>query len=281
MKILKQFEPLTIEYEADLSESCSHHSHNHFEIVYINSGSGFHLYNETKLKYETGDLFLISPGDSHFFEIEQITTFTYIKFNEAYFDSKRHLAPDEYYTGTPEAIMKLRALKEVKIEIDEPNATILKNIVNSISAYDAVKNVAHSQVVFYLLLTIFGIIKEAMHAKEISMMNDDPNNEQILSYIHENIYNREKVTVKAIASHFNISLKYFSNYFKRNFNVAYQEYLDNYRIKLVEKRISVGGLKLKQIAQEFGFSDVSHLSKVFRKLNGLSPSEFKNNQNNG
>jgi AraC-like DNA-binding protein len=64
-------------------------------------------------------------------------------------------------------------------------------------------------------------------------------------------------------------------YFKRSFGVAYQEYLDSYRIKLIEKRLEIGGLKLKQIAQEFGFTDVSHLSKVFRKLTEASPCDYR------
>lgn len=275
MKILKQFEPLSIEHEENLSASCSRHSHNHFEIVYINDGNGSHFYNEATLEYETGDLFLISPGDEHFFEIREVTTFTYIKFNEAYFNSKRHLSPDEHYSSTPETIMKLRFLKEVKIKIGSPHSGILKNLINSLLAYDKVKNVAYSPVVFYLLLGIFSIIKESMQLKAITAINDDPNNEQILSYLHENIYCREKIMVKTIASHFNISVRYFSNYFKRNFGIAYQEYLDSYRIKLIEKRIAIGGLKLKQIAQEFGFTDVSHLSKVFKKLTGLSPTDYR------
>lgn len=280
MKILKQFEPLSIEHEENLSESCSRHAHNHFEIVYINNGRGIHFYNEAALEYKTGDLFLISPGDEHFFEINEVTTFTYIKFNEAYFNSKRHLAPDEYYSSTPEAIMKLRFLKEVKIKIDNLHCEILKNLVNSVLAYNKAKNVAHSPVVFYLLLGIFGIIKESMQVKTITAINDGSNNEQILSYLHENIYNREKITVKTIASHFNISIRYFSNYFKRNFGIAYQEYLDSYRIKLIEKRIAIGGLKLKQIAQEFGFTDVSHLSKVFKKLTGISPTDYRTSNAN-
>jgi AraC-like DNA-binding protein len=45
-----------------------------------------------------------------------------------------------------------------------------------------------------------------MQAKEITVKSSDPDNEQILTYIHENIYSREKITVKTIASHFNISL---------------------------------------------------------------------------
>ncbi|WP_256006764.1 helix-turn-helix domain-containing protein [Pedobacter deserti] len=274
MKILKQFDPLTITFDPEVRESCARHSHNHFEIVYINKGTGQHFFNDNAQEYRTGDLFLISPGDQHFFEIGAITAFTYIKFNEAYFESKTHLAPAHYYF-TPEAIMKLSMLKEIKIEIEHPQSVVLKSIIDSILAYDRVKDVAHSVVVFYLLLGIFGIVREAMQAKQVVATIDDRSNGQVLSYLHENIYRREKLTIKAVAAHFHISVKYFSNYFKRNFDTAYQEYLDNYRIKLIEKRMAIGGIKLKQIAQEFGFTDVSHLSKVFKKLTGLTPTDYK------
>jgi YesN/AraC family two-component response regulator len=116
--------------------------------------------------------------------------------------------------------MKLRVLKEVKLEIGSLRSGILNNLISSVLAYDKVKNVAHSPVVFYLLLESLPL-KESMQAKEIAIISGDPNNEQILTYIHGNIYSREKITVKTIALHFNISLKYFSNYFKRSFGVAY------------------------------------------------------------
>jgi AraC-like DNA-binding protein len=92
--------------------------------------------------------------------------------------------------------------------------------------------------------------------------------------VHENIYERDKIAVKEVSNFFNISPTYFSNYFKRHFNISYQEYLDNYRISLIEKRLNIGGLKLKQIADEFGFTDSSHLSKSFKKIKGISPKEY-------
>ncbi|NAW51378.1 AraC family transcriptional regulator [Elizabethkingia argentiflava] len=98
----------------------------------------------------------------------------------------------------------------------------------------------------------------------------------MISFIHENIYNREKLKVKEVSAHFNISPTYFSNYFKPHFGISYQEYLDNYRIALIEKRLSIGGLKLRQIASEFGFTDVSHLSKTFRKIKGKTPKKYMN-----
>lgn len=279
MKLLNQFDSLLIEDVKEVAFSCAHHSHTYYEIVYIHSGEGMHYFNESHIPYSAGDLFLVSPGDHHDFTIENPTHFTYIKFTEAYFNSKQHLSPDEFYSSTPESIMKLRSLKEIKIEFEDPYKSIIQSTIHNIVYYSSLKKADNSQTVFYLILTIFGMIKEVMQTRAIRLNDNDPNSEQISSYIHEHIYEREKVTIKNIAEHFNISPTYFSNFFKRIFGISYQNYLDSYRIKLVEKRIETGGLKFKQIADEFGFTDVSHMAKSFKKQTGISPTQFRDSLN--
>jgi AraC-type DNA-binding domain-containing proteins len=277
MKILKQFDPLVIEDVQETSFSCSHHSHTYYELVYIQSGKGKHLFNDTRVTYSDGDLFLLAPSDEHSFEIDEPTHFTYIKFTESYFESKKHLAPDEFRIGSPEFLMQMKWLKEVKICIEDPCKTILKNTINNIVKYDLSKSVSSSPIIYYQLLSVFGIIREVLKDRNISQNKLELNFEKLLSYIHENIYDRDKLLVKNVAEHFHISVSYFSNYFKRHFDIAYQEYLDNYRVTLIEKRLNVGGLKLKQIADEFGFTDVSHLSKTFRKVKGFAPKDYVKN----
>src|SRR5690606_11446884 len=110
--------------------------------------------------------------------------------------------------------------------------------------------------------------------RNIHIRSESYNFEQLTSYLHEHIYDRKKLTIKNVANKFNISPTYFSNYFKRHFGVAYQEYLDNYRVSLIEKRLLIGGLKLKQIALEFGFTDTSHLSKTFKRVKGIAPQKY-------
>ncbi|NDV64886.1 helix-turn-helix domain-containing protein [Bacteroides sp. 224] len=46
-------------------------------------------------------------------------------------------------------------------------------------------------------------------------------------------------------------------------------------LQLVKQRLQTKEIKLKQIANEFGFTDISHLSKFFKKHEGINPSEFK------
>ena len=276
MKTLNQFDTLTIENVQEAFFTCAHHSHTYYELVYIQSGKGEHLFNNDRVPYSDGDLFLLAPGDEHSFEIEESTHFTYIKFTEGYFESKRHLAPDEFKVGSPEILMEMKWLKEVKICITEPCSQILKATVNNLILYSSSKSVSASPIVFYQLLSIFGMIKEILKDRNISANKEEVNFEKLLSFIHENIYERSKLTVKSIATHFNISTSYFSNYFKRHFGISYQEYLDNYRVTIIEKRLAIGGLKIKVIADELGFTDVSHLSRTFKKVRGFSPKQISN-----
>ncbi len=275
VKILNQFEPLVIEDIQGLCEFSSHHSHTYYELVYINSGKGLHFLNDDVMAYEEGNLFLIAPGETHSFEMKEMTHFTYIKFTEAYFESKRHLAPDEFKIGAPEILMEMKWLKEVKICIKSPCDQILKSTVTNLVNYSKHKNISTSPIAYYQLLSVFGMIREIIKDRGEAIVKQELNYEKLISFIHENIYNREKLAVKSIAECFHISPRYFSNYFKRHFDISYQEYLDTYRVALIEKRLDIGGLKLKQIAQEFGFTDVSHLSKTFKKVKGINPKDYK------
>jgi AraC-like DNA-binding protein len=279
MKVLKQFDPLVIE-TSEVPGIAHHHSHTYYEMVYIQKGKGKHHFNAGTIPYETGDLFLLAPGDFHSFEIEEPGAFTYIKFSENYFESKKHLAPDEFQVGSPEILMRMNWLKEVKICIGSPCNSILRATVNNLVEYNKHKDVSNSPIVYYQLLSIFGMIKEIIRERNTNFNDNAVNYEKLISYIHENIYDRKKLAIHTIAPYFNISTSYFSNYFKRHFHASYQEYLDQYRIALVEKRLNVGGLKLKEIASEFGFSDTSHLAKTFKRVTGKSFKEYDKKEMN-
>ncbi|WP_256010270.1 helix-turn-helix domain-containing protein [Desertivirga xinjiangensis] len=110
--------------------------------------------------------------------------------------------------------------------------------------------------------------------------NWKPGKQEILDYIHQNIYDPQKCQIGNIARKFNTAASYFSDYFKRNFDISYRAYLDQYWIGLIESRIKSGRLNMKQIAAEFGFSDESHFSNYFKKHRKVRPTAFKANISN-
>ena len=272
-----QFEPLVIHEFEEKEFHLPTHGHTYYELVYIISGAGEHLLNHNRLPYENGELYVISPEDEHYFEIRESTRFVFIKFTDSYFSSKYHLSPDDFLRTQPEAIMRNKLLKEVRLGMDEPCKTILRNTIENIIAYNCRKDIASSPLMYYQILSIFGLIKEAMDKLELRIDNGLPDRETLISFVHQHIYEPDKIQVKNIAAHFNIAANYFSAYFKRNFEISYREYVNSYRIKLIAKRLASGLLTVKQIADEFGFIDESHLSHFFKKRTAQSPATYREN----
>lgn len=271
----KQFEPLEIDTFEATMYPFPRHSHTYYELVYISKGSGNHHINQIVIPYKSGDLYLISPDDEHFFEIKKSTTFYFIKFNDAYFKGNKHLSPDHLVIATPTEIMRNHLLKEEKLIFDEPCKTILRKTVENIFQYSDYHRISDSPIVFFQVLSLFGLIREASLKLNIRIDNGAPQKDDLISYIHQHIYTPEKIRINTISEHFNISKTYFSAYFKRNFDVTYRNYITDYKLKLIERRIQSGQMTMKQIAFEFGFTDESHLTNYFKNLNKMNPSEFK------
>lgn len=272
----KQFEPLEIDTFETSVFPLPKHSHTYYELIYIFKGCGNHHINQIVIPYKTGDLYLVSPDDEHFFSIKKSTKFCFIKFNDSYFESNKHLAPDTITTASPIDIMRNSLLKEEKLIFDDPCRSILKKTVENIIDYNRFNKVSDSPIVFFQILALFGIIRESS-AKflKVSVGNSTHQKDDLISYIHKNIYYPELIRINSIADHFNISGTYFGAYFKRNFDVSYLQYITAYKLKLLQRRIQSSKATMKQIAYEFGFTDESHFTNYFKKQTKMSPMDFK------
>ncbi|MGG5211096.1 helix-turn-helix domain-containing protein [Chryseobacterium sp. MIQD13] len=98
---------------------------------------------------------------------------------------------------------------------------------------------------------------------------------KIITYIQEHIKDKEKTRIQVIADHFGISRNYFGEYFKQHTGISYQDYLLDYRLRLVETYLKYSSVRLSEIAYELQFSDESHLSKIFKKHRNMTPKEYR------
>lgn len=272
----KQFDTLVIDVMEKEKYDLPVHSHTYYEMVYVEKGSGEHYLNHNVFTYKVGDLFLLSPGDHHYIVFSKKSKLVFIKFTDAYFQDNKHLSPDSFTMNSPLDIMQNQILKEEKLIFNEPCKSILRKTIENIISYNCRTDIASSPLVFFQILSIFGLVQEAAKSNNLNINEGISDNKQLISYINQNIYNPQKIRIKAIATHFNIAQNYFSNYFKRNFEVSFKQYIDDYRIKLIEKRLELKENSIKQIANEFGFTDESHLTNYFKKHKKISPSQYAN-----
>ncbi len=269
---LKQFSSLLIEDLDENSFPLPFHSQNYNELVYIYSGKGIHLLNNNRHPYNEGDLLLISHDDIHHLEAVTSTRIIAIKFTYDYFSDNNYC----HFIGSspfnPMNIMSNKALKEIRLTFNQKEKACLRQIINTILEYTQHNENSCSAIIFYQILSIFGLIKEV--ASKTLPRTNLPQKETITTYIHQHIFEPEKMRVQNIATHFNIAESYFSSYFKRSFESSYRNYVNEYRLRLIDQRLESKQFSIKEIANEFGFNDESHFSHYYKNKRGIPPSAY-------
>lgn len=91
--------------------------------------------------------------------------------------------------------------------------------------------------------------------------------------LHANI--KHGVTLKQVARECGLSVGYFSHAFRRTLGLAPHKWLIEQRVVLSKEKLRADGLSLSDVATDCGFSDQSHLTRVFRQTVGVSPGAWR------
>lgn len=97
--------------------------------------------------------------------------------------------------------------------------------------------------------------------------------EKITSYLC-NAYTRS-ISLDEIASFASMNPTAFCRYFKEHTGKTFKQYLIDLRVGYACKLLSAGTLNVSQIALESGFETVAHFNRLFRRLMGLTPTEYR------
>lgn len=85
------------------------------------------------------------------------------------------------------------------------------------------------------------------------------------------------LSVETVAAAFGYSEGHFCKLFKQYFGISFVSYLTEYRISAAERLLLEGDLSVREICEAVGYEDANYFSKVFRRIAGKSPSEFREN----
>ena len=90
----------------------------------------------------------------------------------------------------------------------------------------------------------------------------------------ENHY-REEISMQDAAAALRYSDAYFCKLFKQCFKVNFSAYLNEYRVNRARQLILDPRLSLKDIGAAVGYSDANYFTRVFKRLTGQTPSEYR------
>ena len=86
----------------------------------------------------------------------------------------------------------------------------------------------------------------------------------------------ENINMSVVANQVSVNYSWFSEKFKEQTGVNFNEYLKRLRLEEAERLLEKGCYKVYEVAERSGFGDVKYFMKTFRTGTGMSPTEWKN-----
>jgi len=94
-----------------------------------------------------------------------------------------------------------------------------------------------------------------------------------LDFIKEN-YNKN-ISLDDVAKEINMSYHYFSKFFKESTGSKFSDYISELRIEEAKKLLGNPINNIKDVCYAIGYNDPNYFSKIFRKMTGLTPTEYR------
>lgn len=99
---------------------------------------------------------------------------------------------------------------------------------------------------------------------------------QAVRIVHD--YYKDGISLAAAAEHLHTNPSYLSMLFRQETGVTFTDYLNQTRINRSCELLHTTGFSLAEIATLSGFEDQSYFSKVFKKLKGITPKDYRKQQ---
>ena len=95
-------------------------------------------------------------------------------------------------------------------------------------------------------------------------------------YVAENFCD-PNISLISVARYVGLSSAHFSTVFSQSLGRSFINYLTAMRIERAKELLATTNMKLSAIAMEIGYNEPNYFSHVFRKTEGMTPKEYRNN----
>ncbi|WP_028553128.1 helix-turn-helix domain-containing protein [Paenibacillus sp. UNC451MF] len=97
---------------------------------------------------------------------------------------------------------------------------------------------------------------------------------RVKEYLNEHYANPE-LSLTYLSDEFELNAKYLSQMFKEEFGVNFLDYLGNVRIQQAKRLLLESGESIQEIGVQVGYPNVRSFMRVFKKLTGVTPGEYR------
>ncbi|HLU22376.1 MAG TPA: AraC family transcriptional regulator [Bacillaceae bacterium] len=252
--------------------------HEFLEIFYVLDGSGNYFIENKLYKFNKGDLFVIGKNELHKSQLVDDKGFdaVVIIFDHSFIQNGYSNSADDllspFFHRPSDFSHQLHTDKELKEKLEHSFQHLLKEYENQ----DDYTLSAISSLLQWLLIELkraYGKSDDSA-LKHHSRKKLKPIVSMALDYINQ-FYFHEDITLEKIAQQVGVSTTYLSSEFKKNTGFSIIEFITNKRVQMAIEHLLMSNLAIIDIAYKVGYKNVTHFNLVFKKLVGVSPSNYR------
>jgi AraC-like DNA-binding protein len=246
------------------------HYHPEIELVYVEASNGIRHVGKNISDFKESDLLLIGANVPHLnfdYRIQTECKQLVLQMRENFLHELIFPIPEF------DDIKKLLDRSYLGLSFSGETKKIVVEKLHQIKDENSFKS-------FIGLIEILQILANSNEVKELNdedtrikwFLNDKIRMGTIYDYIHENYDKNPNVNI--IAENVSLSTPAFCRYFKKQTNMTFTDFVNNYRINQA-KLLLLQNSCVTEVCFQVGFESLSYFNKLFKKYIGETPSAFK------
>lgn len=228
-------------------------------LIYCHEGKGRVLIKKTEYAIEAGDFFVIPAKTSHLYEAGEDNPWTiyWVHFKGS------------TATQLVSLIEKQTGLKSF-IQHSKKSIELFNEIYGQLERGYSNDNLAYANMCMWHFLTTF------LYNEKCDPLSGQKNKDIcdiVIDFLSNNI--NKVLTLGEIAGVVNLSPSHFSFLFKKKTGFSPIEYFNHLKVQKACQYLLFTNLRIKEISQELGIEDQYYFSRLFTKIMGIAPNDYR------
>lgn len=235
---------------------------NQYVFIYCIDGAGWYRIGKDEYSVSANQYFILPAGIPHAYAANESNPWTiyWIHFKGA-------LAP--HYAK--DAMQPMDIKPEIHSRISN-RINLFEEIFNTLKAGYSNENLHYVTSLFHYYLGSLRYVQQYRKANS-SMVDDENVVEVAIHYMKENM--EKRVTLQDISDHIGYSPSHFSMLFKKKTGHSPLSYFNLLKIQQACLMLDSTDMKINQICYKIGIEDTYYFSRLFSKIMGMAPREYR------
>lgn len=251
-------------------------------IYYVKEGKAkIHLSDKT-VQLRPGHLYIIPAYTMHSYECNDLFVHYYLHVYEGFKSEmnlmERYDFPTEVTaTIEDEQIFERMCEQHPYAKLPDSNPEAYDNTVQFTDYVHRYRDMCLWQKM-ELRGAILILFSRFMREATPHVWTKDERLKHVLEYIHSHI--AKDIDVDELASEACITKPYLIRIFKKELGTSPLQYINNKKVERAQLLLYTTDMPVKEIAYTLGFSDHSYFIRMFRKMSGITPQDYRERMRN-